>query len=323
MNKFLLILLGSLFIGSSASAEVRTYEGVGEYVMSDFETPDIAKQRAKQRAETAAQEQAGVFVRSNVKVVNSQMQSDEIEVMTAGIMKVHSVTYDVKPDVSGFVFTSKVLVEIDTDEIDRWLKENADSKAELAEKNVALQNALNEQERQLAELKAKLADLEKNQSLESNPELKMQITQEFNKSGNIFLSNERLKTGINLHSRGDLKGAIAAYTEAIEYDKNNSMAYTWRGSALGTLNEYKNAETDFIHALKLNSRNMNAYLGLGIAYYYSGKYDAAITALNAAIQLDSHSGLAYYVRAVCYDTLHNRRAAQEDYRMAERLGYRS
>ena len=42
-------------------AEERTYEGVGEYVMSDFETPDIAKQRAKSRAEQNAVEQAGAI----------------------------------------------------------------------------------------------------------------------------------------------------------------------------------------------------------------------------------------------------------------------
>ena len=43
-------------IVSIAHAEVKTYEGVGEYVMSDFETPDTAKQRAKVRAEQNAQE---------------------------------------------------------------------------------------------------------------------------------------------------------------------------------------------------------------------------------------------------------------------------
>ena len=38
-----------------ANAEVRTYEGIGEYIMSDFETPDIAKQRAKIRAGSQTQ----------------------------------------------------------------------------------------------------------------------------------------------------------------------------------------------------------------------------------------------------------------------------
>lgn len=322
MKKFALILAVGILLGGTAEAEVRTYEGVGEYVMSDFETPDIAKQRAKQRAEVAAQEQAGIFVKSNMKVVNAQMQSDEIETMTAGIMKVHSVTYDVRPDAAGFVFTSKVMVDIDTDEIDKWLAENADSKAELVEKNNALQSALQEQEKKLEELKARLAELERNQSLDSEPDLRKQIAEEFARSDNAFLSNERLKAGMSLHIRGDLRGAVAAYTEAIEYNPNNEMAYTWRGSALGTLNNYQNAETDFVRALQLNAQNLNAYLGLGIACYYSGKYDMAIRALDAAIQLNSRSGLAYYVRGTCYQSLNLMQEAQRDFATAASLGYR-
>ena len=107
MKKFFLILLASFFITGSANAEIKTYEGFGEYVMSDFETPEIAKQRAKQRAEQSAQEKAGVFVKSNTKVVNSQLESEEIEVMTSGIMKIRSVEYDKKIDESGFIFTAK------------------------------------------------------------------------------------------------------------------------------------------------------------------------------------------------------------------------
>ena len=33
------IIGGNLFLPSTTSAEIRTYEGVGEYIMSDFETP--------------------------------------------------------------------------------------------------------------------------------------------------------------------------------------------------------------------------------------------------------------------------------------------
>lgn len=50
-------VVGILMVGVSfsflllAHAEIKTYEGKGEYIMSDFETPDIAKQRAKVRAE--------------------------------------------------------------------------------------------------------------------------------------------------------------------------------------------------------------------------------------------------------------------------------
>ena len=49
---------GTFAVMPLVSAEVKEYEGVGEYVMSDFETPDVAKQRAKARAEQNAMEQA-------------------------------------------------------------------------------------------------------------------------------------------------------------------------------------------------------------------------------------------------------------------------
>ncbi len=55
MKKFLAaMIVGSLLNASPVSAEVRNYDGVGEYIMSDFETPDVAKQRAKTYAERNA-----------------------------------------------------------------------------------------------------------------------------------------------------------------------------------------------------------------------------------------------------------------------------
>ena len=134
MKKFLTaLLIGGIFMTGTAEAEIVTYEGEGQYLMSDFETPDIAKLRAKERAEKSAQEKAGIFVKSNVKVVNLQLESEEIEVMTAGIMKSRSVTYDVQASPSGFLFTSKVSVDIDSDEIDKWLQKSVVEKEELIE----------------------------------------------------------------------------------------------------------------------------------------------------------------------------------------------
>ena len=42
---------GSFAVMPLVSAEVKEYEGFGEYVMSDFETPDVAKQRTQARAD--------------------------------------------------------------------------------------------------------------------------------------------------------------------------------------------------------------------------------------------------------------------------------
>ena len=71
-----LLAAGTVATMPLASAEVREYQGVGEYVMSDFETPDVAKQRAKARAEQNAMEQAGVYVESYTKVINARVTHD-------------------------------------------------------------------------------------------------------------------------------------------------------------------------------------------------------------------------------------------------------
>ena len=322
MKKLLAILIGGLLMAGNASAEIRSYEGVGEYVMSDFETPDVAKQRAKQRAEAAAQEQAGVFVRSNTKVVNLQMQSEEIEVMTAGIMKVHSVSYDVRPDAEGFVFVSKVLVDIDTDEIDKWLSMNETAKADLMEQNKSLQNALAEQERQLSELKAKLAAAEKNQSAELSPEVRIQMTREFANSDKTFLSDQQFKAGISAHNRGDFRGAISAYTQAIEFNPSNAAAFTWRGNAFGSLKEFQNAKADFTRAIQLGSRDAVTYVGLGIVYFSLREYSNAISVLNEAIRLGGNNAKAYYTRSRCYFALGRNEDAQRDYIFAQKSGYK-
>ena len=90
---FFMLICYLFFISTYAFAEERTYEGVGEYVMSDFETPDIAKQRAKSRAEQNAVEQAGVYVDSYTKSVNAIVVRDEITVITSGILRVMETKY--------------------------------------------------------------------------------------------------------------------------------------------------------------------------------------------------------------------------------------
>ena len=72
------ITAGNLFLPVGVNAEIKSYDGVGEYIMSDFETPDVAKQRAKVYAERNAQEKAGVYIKSYTKTENLQLVDDEI-----------------------------------------------------------------------------------------------------------------------------------------------------------------------------------------------------------------------------------------------------
>ena len=307
---------------SSANAEVRTYEGFGEYVMSDFETPDVAKQRAKQRAEADAQEKAGVFVKSHTRVINAVLESEEIDVITSGIMKVHSVNYDVRPDGStGFIFSAKVSVDIDTAKIDEWLQKGEAEKASLIEQNENLKRSMAKQEKQLEELKQKLSAMENNQSEISSMADRYKMTREFTQTDGAFLANQLLKEGNENYNRGNFQKEISLYTEAINLNPNNAVAYASRGSTFGNLKDYVSAASDYSRAIEIDRTNSTYYLGLGIAEYYLSNYREAISALNYSIQINPQNAHAYYTRGVCYGTLKMYQEAYSDYQTAKSFGF--
>lgn len=119
MKKFFLSVIGLMLMMSSLHAQVISYTGSDEYIMSEFETIDIAKQRAQQKAIRNAQEQAGVYVQSNTEVVNMMVTKDEIQTMTAGILKVTDVQYQLTPLLDGksLIVKATVSADIDSDEL--------------------------------------------------------------------------------------------------------------------------------------------------------------------------------------------------------------
>ncbi|MBQ7496574.1 MAG: hypothetical protein IJU00_01865 [Selenomonas sp.] len=131
------VMLGiSMMFMPVVHAEVKTYEGIGEYVMSDFETPDIAKQRAKARAEQNAVEQAGVYVKSYTRVVNSVVAEDEVIAIANTIIKIIHDEYTVTPiNESGgnFCVVAKIRVTVDSKQIDEWLQRDHTRNKELVE----------------------------------------------------------------------------------------------------------------------------------------------------------------------------------------------
>ena len=118
----MLTMLGNAQV---SQAEIKTYEGVGEYIMSDFETPDIAKQRAKARAEQHAAEQAGVYVKSYTRTVNNTLVEDEITAIANMVIKIDDVQYITNPvsEAGGsFQIVAKIRATVDSGRIDEWLK---------------------------------------------------------------------------------------------------------------------------------------------------------------------------------------------------------
>ena len=133
MKKVFLSLISFMLLMSSLHAQVMTYTGSDEYIMSEFETIDIAKQRAEQKAIRNAQEQAGVYVESNTEVVNMMVTKDEIRTMTAGILKVTDVQYQLTPLEGGksLIVKASVKADIDSNELSNFLNRPLTERADL------------------------------------------------------------------------------------------------------------------------------------------------------------------------------------------------
>ena len=318
MNKFLatLCLTGVLLFAPPVNAQIITCEGSDQYIMSEFETLDIAKQRAKQKAMRAAQEQAGVFVESSTEVVNMMVTKDEIHTMTAGILKVIDVNYSCKPlpDASTFIVSATVKANVDTDDVSNWLNRPTDERADLVAQNMELQKAIAAQDAQIAELKRQLAE---------KPQNKVSIAEQFAAEDKVFLSNQQLYESGKLYYNGDLNGAVQLCTRAIELSAANASAYSIRGAIYYRLNDFNSAIADYNKAIELNSFDYRNFYNRGLAYVKLNNYSSAAQDFSSAIQLNPNDADSWQNRASCRQRLGDYYGAQEDLQRARAISSRS
>ena len=108
---------------SPAYAEVINVEGIGHYVMGDSESLGEAEERAKIAAERNALEQVEMELDGFSETAEGYLTKDEIEAITAGMLKVLEVKYDIKPNVDDtMMITATVTAEIDTDSLSEAIK---------------------------------------------------------------------------------------------------------------------------------------------------------------------------------------------------------
>ncbi|MBO4780409.1 MAG: tetratricopeptide repeat protein [Selenomonadaceae bacterium] len=287
MKKFLAAaIVGSLLSVSSVSAEVRNYDGIGEYIMSDFETPEVAKQRAKTYAERNAQEKAGVYIKSYSRTENLELVDDEIVTMTSGILKIISVDYKLVPmeEYGGIMYRATVLASIDTDRVNEWIALGSMERNSLVEKNRELQFQLDKQEKLIAKLKSEVAE-------KKSPEATEKLKKEFATADRIFMSNIKLEEGDRLNlviADWAYEEAVRCWTEAIELNPNNFLAYESRGYYfhLGHVGRFKEAIDDYTRAIELRPGTADNYFYRGETYLNIGERELAQKDFERALGLN-------------------------------------
>lgn len=123
----LIAFLIAINLFSVAHAEIKTYEGVGEYLMTT-ETVDFAKNQAELAAQRAILEQICVYIKSKSTMIDNELDNDEIVTVSAGILRIVDIKFSMKDDSDGFNVKSFVTAKIDTDELEKLLEQEVKRK---------------------------------------------------------------------------------------------------------------------------------------------------------------------------------------------------
>ena len=316
-KKYLILILifSGLIFMPSVHAEVKIYEGYGEYYMSDFETPEVAKQRAKARAEQNAQEQVGVYIQSYSQSSKTKIIADELIAMTAGVMQIVEVKYQSEhsPDGNFIIFKATIKAKIDSDEFSKWTKQDFQKRSIIIAQNNELKKANLEQEKQIADLQKQLKEAKTQQE-------KDKLTQEFAEADKIFLANQKAEEANRYFlDKRYYNDAIDSATEAIRLNPNFVAAYNIRGNVYTELQEYKRAIADYNRAIEINPNYSDSYFNRGITYSNSNNNGQAISDFNKAIKLDPKNAEIYNHRGMLYSKLGESQKAIEDYTQSIKL----
>ncbi|MDX6611453.1 MAG: polyhydroxybutyrate depolymerase [Blastocatellia bacterium] len=130
-------------------------------------------------------------------------------------------------------------------------------------------------------------------------------------------ATEQYNRAVARHQAGDVAGAIAAYTRAIELDPKYDDAYNNRAVAYMSQNEYAAALADLTRSLELSPSDA-AYNNRGSIYFSQNKVEEAIADFTASIKLKP-SAEGFANRGNAYQRNQREALALADYEQAIKL----
>ncbi|MDZ8240070.1 MAG: tetratricopeptide repeat protein [Nostoc sp. ChiQUE01a] len=118
--------------------------------------------------------------------------------------------------------------------------------------------------------------------------------------------------GVNKYDQANYEGAIKDFSQLIQLEPKNALAYNKRGDAYYRLGDYEQAQADSSQAILLNPQDANAYYDRGFALYELSKYKEAIADYTQAIKLNAQDAYAYYGRGLARVQLKDNKGALGD-----------
>ena len=301
-KKFLAALLigGNLFWASAAQAEIKTYEGVGEYIIGERDTLETAKQGAKDIALRNALEKAGVLIQSHSRSEDFELIEDVITSVTGAVLKVIGLNVER----NDLVIRVKVIVDIDAEDLNNRLKISAEAQPADDIKLLVSDQKAEDALQLIRENKFREAMPLLIESLQANPnnyQAYERLGLVYNGLGDyaktIFYCNKAIELkpdwiwsyrnrGYAYWNLKDYEKAHADFAKIVQIEPNVAWAHHERGTISMMLKNYSQAVSDYNSAIQIEPNNAWHYNDLGWAYTELKDYDKAISYRNKAIELD-------------------------------------
>ena len=295
-----------------ACAEVKMYTAMGVDYGNEYESQDIVKLRARDKAIKNATKQAGVYLKTYSRSINNELTNDEVSAITSnayevvGEVRYNRVIKQVSDQITLVVWEATVDVNVDDVEVRKWVQRDDRDRSTLVSQTRESQVAAEENDR-------KVEDLRRRSQNVSDDAGRAQLQAEFKQADNEFLSNQKIEEGTRLAYNQKFDEAIQLYTEAIELNPNNAEAYNWRGNIRNSVASIKiavdknvsvgekirsQALDDLNRAIQLKPDYSEAYGNRGFLYFTAKDYSAAIADFNKAVELDPTNAQNYIYRSL-------------------------
>ena len=163
---FTLAIALTIIFQTIGFAATKTFSTSGEYLMSDYDTPEIAEEIALNFAKQSAAEQAGMYLESYSRSVNFKMEVDEIKTVASSKVEVLEKNISRTSQSDGrILIRADIRATVDTSALDNFLKKAHDERQRaiqryksLTEMNARIKKDIDEFQAKLIRVKDEVKD---------------------------------------------------------------------------------------------------------------------------------------------------------------------
>jgi tetratricopeptide (TPR) repeat protein len=301
-----------LLLPLTALAEIKTITHTVQQPFGGSQSPDDARTAGIARAKREALERFGTYIESSTVVKNSQVDSDEILALTAGVTKAEVVKQKNYTEGDAFGLEITVKVELDTAVLDQSLRRLLQSRKHLNDLKSA-----REREKQLLD---RITELEKtNRKKLTKNATKNTLKTEFRRATQGLKAIEWFQKATALfdgEKYSDPNKALEYFTKSIDLDPGYALAYLGRSTTYALLKQYRNALNDLDHGIALAPNVALAYAMRASIFYELKNYPEAVKNYTQSILFDPKNADSYYYRGLSSFQLKQTQAAIGDLEIA-------